>query len=175
MKLTQAQVSRLTLPDGKDDVIVWDDDMPGFGIRLRQNSQAFIIQGRIDGRQWRAKIGDTRRLKLAAARDIAKRKFAEITFNGHPQASRAAGLPSGCTSPGISKHCMAFPSTASSGVTLPCLWAALLSGMGGWQQPGPARLSVLSFRGRCGRALRKKTPSSAQTTLRRAGPPALGC
>jgi integrase len=89
MKLTQAQVARLTLPAGKDDIIVWDDDLPGFGIRLRRNSRAFIIQGRIDGRQWRAKIGDVRRIKLEAARAIARKRFAEITLHGHPQGARA--------------------------------------------------------------------------------------
>jgi integrase len=73
----------------KDDVIVWDDDLPGFGVRLRRHSQAYIIQGRSDGRQWRAKIGDVRRLKLEAARAIARKRFAEITIGGHPQGARA--------------------------------------------------------------------------------------
>jgi integrase len=63
------------------------DDLPGFGIRLRRNSQAFIIQGRIDGRQWRVKIGDVRRIKIDAAR--ARKRFAEITLHGHPQGARA--------------------------------------------------------------------------------------
>jgi integrase len=89
MKLTQAEIAKLTLPEGKDDHFIWDDDLPGFGIRLRPSSQAYIIQGRSDGRQWRAKIGDVRRLKLDAARTIARRKFAQITLDGHPQASRA--------------------------------------------------------------------------------------
>jgi integrase len=56
---------------------------------MRRNSQAYIIQGRIDGRQWRAKIGDVRRIKLEAARAIARKRFAEVTLHGHPQASRA--------------------------------------------------------------------------------------
>jgi integrase len=89
MKLTQSEIAKLTLPAGKDDVIVWDDDLPGFGVRLRPNSQSFIIQGRSDGGQWREKIGDTRKLKLDAARTIARKRFAEITLGGHPQAARA--------------------------------------------------------------------------------------
>jgi hypothetical protein len=76
MKFTQAEIAKLTLPAGKDDIIVWDDDLPGFGVRLRRHSQAYIIQGRSDGRQWRVKIGDVRRIKLEAARGIARRKFA---------------------------------------------------------------------------------------------------
>jgi integrase len=154
VKFTQAQIARLTLPDGKDDVIVWDDELPGFGIRLRRNSMAYIIQGRSDGRQWRAKIGDTRRIKLEAARDIGRRKFAEITLHGHPQGARAeakarAGLTfdtltgryleirkailrpssySGIKLPGTSKLCAACPSTASSGATLPLRRAPLQHG-----------------------------------------------
>jgi integrase len=89
MKFTQAEIAKLTLPAGKDDIIIWDDDLPGFGIRLRRNSQAYIIQGRIDGQQWRTKIGDVRRIKLEAARAIARKRFAEITLHGDPRAARA--------------------------------------------------------------------------------------
>jgi hypothetical protein len=35
MKLTDRNVAALALPAGKDDVVIWDPDLPGFGVRLR--------------------------------------------------------------------------------------------------------------------------------------------
>ena len=47
MKLTSKAVAALTLPSGKDDHIEWDDDLPGFGYRLRLNKGS----GKV-GRSW---------------------------------------------------------------------------------------------------------------------------
>jgi hypothetical protein len=35
MQLTKPNLARLTLPEGKCDMIVFDESMPGFGVRLR--------------------------------------------------------------------------------------------------------------------------------------------
>jgi integrase len=89
MKFTKPNVSNLTLPADKNDLIVWDDDMPGFGIRLRRNSRVFVIQGRTNGQQWRETIGDVRKFTIDAARTIARKRFAEITLGGDPRATKA--------------------------------------------------------------------------------------
>ena len=34
MKLSSRNVKGLVRPAGKDDVVIWDDDLPGFGVRL---------------------------------------------------------------------------------------------------------------------------------------------
>ncbi|MBC8012879.1 MAG: DUF4102 domain-containing protein, partial [Methyloceanibacter sp.] len=48
MKLTQESVERLRLPSGKDEIIYFDDQMPGFGVRLRAGgSKRWLIQYRI--------------------------------------------------------------------------------------------------------------------------------
>ena len=36
MKLTAKAVAALTLPAGKTDHFEWDDELPGFGFRLRR-------------------------------------------------------------------------------------------------------------------------------------------
>ena len=36
MKLTHNEVSRLTLPKGKAEIICFDDDIAGFGVRIQR-------------------------------------------------------------------------------------------------------------------------------------------
>jgi len=71
MKLTRDAVVALTQPKGKSDHFVWDDDMPGFGVRMRGDRKRWIVQYRVGGRQRRESLGDTRRIKINAARAIA--------------------------------------------------------------------------------------------------------
>jgi hypothetical protein len=35
MKLTDASVAGLKLPEGKSELLVFDDTLPGFGLRIR--------------------------------------------------------------------------------------------------------------------------------------------
>jgi hypothetical protein len=145
MKYTKAEIAKLTLPAGKDDHIEWNDDLPCMGIRLRLKSSTYIIQGRSDGKQWREKIGDIRKLAPDAACTIARKRFAEIMLGGDPRATKAQAKarsalrpigiwkskrpscgraptpPSSSTLPGISKLSAASPSTASNDATLLCL------------------------------------------------------
>src|SRR5262245_38497266 len=48
MKLTQRNIAALTLPKGKPDHIEWDDDLPGFGYRIRGGgARTWIYQYKI--------------------------------------------------------------------------------------------------------------------------------
>jgi hypothetical protein len=38
MKLTQATMKTLTMPAGKADVMFFDEEIPGFGLRMRAGS-----------------------------------------------------------------------------------------------------------------------------------------
>ena len=53
MKFTKASVAALTLPAGKDEYIAWDEDLPGFGIRLRGDTRRWVCQYRIGGHRKR--------------------------------------------------------------------------------------------------------------------------
>ena len=89
MKLTKDVVAWLTIPAGKADHIVWDDELPGFGIRLRGTSRVFIVQYRHDLRQRRESLGDVRKIKLDDARKIARQRFASIELGVDPAAEKA--------------------------------------------------------------------------------------
>jgi hypothetical protein len=48
MKFTKTNIEKLSLPPGKKDHIEWDDDLPGFGVRIREGgSKSYVVQYRI--------------------------------------------------------------------------------------------------------------------------------
>jgi integrase len=91
MKFAKDSVAKLTLPDGKTDAIVFDDDLPGFGIRLRAGGKrVWIVQYRnAAGKTRRLTLGDTRKLDLDKARQKAKIEIARVTLGGDPRAEKA--------------------------------------------------------------------------------------
>jgi integrase len=82
-------------PDGKPDAIVWDEELPGLGIRFRTSSggrvsKTWCVQYRIGDQQRRESLGDTRKIELTDARKIARQRFAKIELGVDPAAERAA-------------------------------------------------------------------------------------
>jgi integrase len=91
MEFTKTSIANITLPAGKSDAIFFDDDLPGFGIRLRAGGKrAWIVQYRANGRQRRESLGDARKTDLNVARAAAKKRFAEVVLGGDPAAEKAA-------------------------------------------------------------------------------------
>jgi integrase len=89
MKLTKTVVSSLKLSPGKNEGFVWDDDLPGFGVRLRGGGARWVIQYRVGTQQRRESLGDVRRIGLEAARDIARKRFAQVELGTDPAAEKA--------------------------------------------------------------------------------------
>jgi integrase len=85
MKLTQRSVAALALPPGKSDYIHFDDDIAGFGLRIREGgSRTWIYQYRVAGKQRRLIIGSARAVPLPLAREHAGRLEAEVRLGGDP-------------------------------------------------------------------------------------------
>src|SRR5215831_3385811 len=90
MRLTQASIDRLALPPGKNEVITFDDDVPGFGLRLRASgSRTFIVQYSLGGRQRRMSLGTTKILDAAKARQTARNLLAKVRLGHDPAVERA--------------------------------------------------------------------------------------
>jgi integrase len=90
MKLTKPAIAGLKMPAGKSDVIFFDDDLPGFGIRLRAGGKAvWVIQYRVGVQQRRETLGDIRKVDLEKARKEAKARFAAVTLGSDPAADKA--------------------------------------------------------------------------------------
>jgi integrase len=93
MKLTAKSVATLTAPVGKSDAFIWDDDLPGFGIRVRGKTRRWVIQYRISRQQRRESLGDIRRISLDDARKIARQRFASVELGVDPQDAKAKATP----------------------------------------------------------------------------------
>jgi Arm DNA-binding domain len=69
MKLTLDTVRAITPVSPKTEIIVFDDDLPGFGVRARLSGwKIFIVQYSIGNRQRRVSLGDVDELDLDQAR-----------------------------------------------------------------------------------------------------------
>jgi integrase len=92
MKLSKETIAALPLieDNGKADVIYFDDDLKGFGIRFRAGGKAtWLIQYRdTAGNTRRNTIGDARKLEEREARKAAKTRLAAVTLGGDPQAEK---------------------------------------------------------------------------------------
>src|SRR5262245_6639093 len=92
MKLTTANID---LPKGKRDLLVFDDTLIGFALRVRRGSgdrliRNWIIAYRAHGHQRRMIVGNADTLTAAQARTRAKKLLAEVELGGDPQAAKAA-------------------------------------------------------------------------------------
>jgi integrase len=89
MKFTKDTVAKLTLPAGKSEHVVWDDDIPGFGIRLRPNSRSYFFRYRHGARQPRIVIGKTTAVTVQQARATAAQHYARTKLGEDPAGDRA--------------------------------------------------------------------------------------
>src|SRR5262249_59773831 len=92
MKLTAKTTAAAKLPAGKTDHIEFDDDLAGFGLRIRagggQVSKSWVAQYRAHGRTRRMKIGAFQKLGAEDARKAARKILAQVEMGGDPQSDR---------------------------------------------------------------------------------------
>jgi len=90
MRLTVKSTAGLKLPPGKQDHIEWDDDIAGFGIRLRDGgARSWIFQYRVGTKQRRLGLGSVSAVDLAKAREIAKDLYARTRLGEDPASTKA--------------------------------------------------------------------------------------
>jgi integrase len=96
MKLTKATVAGLTLPASGNEKTYWDDDIPGFGVRLRKGgSKGWIFWYRLGGRttpQLKMSLGPTSAMPAAEARIKAGRLYAKVRLGQDPAAEKAESV-----------------------------------------------------------------------------------
>jgi integrase len=85
MKLTAAGVRALALKGGATEAIVFDGEVPGFGVRLRSGgSKTFVFQYVLGSKQRRLTLGPVSALDLAKARATAKDLYAAVRLGRDP-------------------------------------------------------------------------------------------
>ncbi|MGI9510075.1 MAG: tyrosine-type recombinase/integrase, partial [Geminicoccaceae bacterium] len=78
-------------PPGKFDVVHWDDDMPGLGVRiLKSGSQSWVVRYRIGRKQRVVNLGKIAILTLGQARSKAGEILAKVKLGHDFQADRKA-------------------------------------------------------------------------------------
>jgi integrase len=86
------KTSALELPSGKSEVIIFDDDLPGFGVRLRAGgSRTWIFQFKLGEKQRRVTIGSAKAISAAQARKTATDFHARVHLGQDPGAVKAEG------------------------------------------------------------------------------------
>jgi integrase len=93
MKLDARSIAALDLA-GKSDAIFFDEDLPGFGYRLRAGTgdkilKSWIVQYRRAGASRRLLLGSAAVLGAEQARQAAKKILAKVALGEDPQAARA--------------------------------------------------------------------------------------
>jgi integrase len=94
MNLTAKAVAALVLPSDKNDDIHFDDQLAGFGYRLRRRTsdgpvrRTWVAQYRRAGATRRVKLGDAGALGAEQARAAAKKVLAAVALGQDPQADR---------------------------------------------------------------------------------------
>lgn len=90
MRISKAIVEKLK--PATSDQFVWDDDIRGFGVRVKPSgARSFLIQYRThEGRSRRLTVGQFPKLTVAEARREARLKLADATRGGDPAEERRA-------------------------------------------------------------------------------------
>ena len=106
MRLTATEIRKLDLKDHATEAIVFDDDVPGFGIRLRAGgSRTFVFQYKLGGKQRRLTLGPVTALDLGKARDAARDLYAKVRLGSDPAGEKAqARLKAGETFEATTAH-----------------------------------------------------------------------
>lgn len=87
-KLTKKAVDAATATDGRE-VFLWDDELPGFGLRVTPTGRkTYLIQYRIGGRQRRYKVGAHGVFTPDEARREAKGLLADVARGIDPAGAR---------------------------------------------------------------------------------------
>jgi integrase len=93
MKFTQASVAKFKMPVGKREHIEFDDNMPGFGLRVRNGGErehrTYILQYKIGPKQRRMTLGNVAKVQLDEAQRKAKKLFGAIADGKDPANEKA--------------------------------------------------------------------------------------
>jgi integrase len=85
MRLNTKAVAALALPAGKTDHIEFDDDIPGFGLRLRASgARSWVFQYRLGSKQRRMVLGSASAVPVGAARETAGKLHAQVKLGADP-------------------------------------------------------------------------------------------
>jgi integrase len=91
VKLTQRRIEALACPAGKKDVLVFDDEQKGLGVRVTASrAKNYLAQYALAGLKRRVPLGSCDAISLAAAREATKAIMGDVAKGRDPAADRKA-------------------------------------------------------------------------------------
>jgi integrase len=89
MKLTQRRIETLQCPAGKKDILVFDDEQSGLGVRVTASGgRSFLAQYRHAGQKRRMPLGSCSAISLADARNAARAIMGDVAKGLDPASNR---------------------------------------------------------------------------------------
>ena len=90
MKLTLDTIRAIAPVPPKTEIIVFDDDVPGFGVRASlSGSKVFIVQYSIGNQQRRISLGKIETLEVDSARQKAREILTAVRMGRDPAGDRS--------------------------------------------------------------------------------------
>ena len=89
MKLTQRKIENLECPAGKRDMMVFDDEQAGLGVRVTASGgKSFLAQYTLAGAKRRVPLGSCNAIPLASAREAARAILGDVAKGRDPAHDR---------------------------------------------------------------------------------------
>jgi integrase len=89
MKLNKAAAAAVKVPKGKTDIVVWDNDIAGFGLRVRTGgSRVWVFRYRLGRKQRVMTFGSAAAVSAQQAREQAERLHAQVKLGLDPAAGK---------------------------------------------------------------------------------------
>jgi integrase len=91
MRLTAAAVRTLQCAPGKSEQVIFDETLPGFGVRVRHSgAKTWLTQYAVAGRTRRVFLGSPSLVDAGKARSMAKDLLASVRLGGDPAGEKVA-------------------------------------------------------------------------------------
>jgi integrase len=93
MKFTQRRIETLECPAGRRDMMVFDDEQLGLGVRVTAGGgKSFLVQYRRAGEKRRVPLGSCSAISLAGAREAARAILGDVAKGKDPAAERKQAI-----------------------------------------------------------------------------------
>jgi integrase len=93
MKLTQRRIETLECPAGRRDMMVFDDEQSGLGVRITAGGgKSFLVQYRQAGEKRRVPLGSCSAISLGSAREAARVVLGDVAKGRDPASERRLAI-----------------------------------------------------------------------------------
>ena len=94
MRLNDKSARSIMIPEGKSEVLVFDEELPNFGLRVRAGGKrTWVCQYRVGQKQRRVTLGSLANKDAAEARRDAKTLLAKVQLGHDPQTQVVCPVP----------------------------------------------------------------------------------